>query len=856
MKRGIVVALIVSLLLDLVVWPYSTTASTLDSGDQVGEGEQQDERKLRNARFMPLSLFKTLFYTSLSLDSSDPTDEEKANWAAYTEWGWKRSIAVEQNQSSPFPFIVCDDDNNPSAVDRKKSVAFNAIGVDEGVDLSEFFVTIKNTPEMTCYMGLVNGTQAEELGDFYVQPVTFLLKINAATVSFTGVGSDALIQYSVWFCPAVRQRNWTEWSFEIFDEIVPLIPVLVQFPEAEAYSDNFMRLYDYLQYTDREFCNDLLLENVEVENLEEYFIVTFNTTREPRSDGIPDEAPETCFVLWAFALAYAPEICYIERREPFETSNVIEQWIGQSGIPDYTPFYDHNITGEGQLVAVSDTGLDLDNCYFRDDAPMPFGTSFDLTRRKVVQYVDHVNSGESVNGHGTHVCGTIAGRKSEDGVTSTDGFVDGVAKGARLCFFDIGRDDENESLSVPGADRLLNPGKLAGARLHSASWGSASNFYANQDRDFDRYIYNDESFLVIIAAGNAGPDPKSVGSPANAKNVLTVGASTSGPGSISRGVTPVDQLAGFSSVGPSMDQRIKPDVVGPGAWVLSTGARDFPSCDPPSAADLPGPGGSNPAYGILSLQGTSMATPVVAGHCALLRQYFIEGWHGNGTKGSAESLDPSGTLVKATIINGAQSLGEFGLNDVNFEQGFGRISLIDSVPLFEENDLSAAFLDQVPIAQNQTISYNFTLRSRNKTCEDAELSATLVWADPPGFVGCLNCVLNDLDLYVEQTTVDGNVTQHFPNGKTVKDSVNNVERARFKAADGDSFIIQVTAAQLESEEQTYSLAVVYGCLNHRARAGLSTSGAGGPFMPNSVFGWWLVVGAATTAALTHLLLWL
>ena len=66
---------------------------------------------------------------------------------------------------------------------------------------------------------------------------------------------------------------------------------------------------------------------------------------------------------------------------------------------------------------------------------------FDLSRRKVVQYVDFVNNKEEVNGHGTHVAGTIAGRKSEDGITNEDGFVDGMAPDAKLCFFDIGRDD-------------------------------------------------------------------------------------------------------------------------------------------------------------------------------------------------------------------------------------------------------------------------------------------------------------------------------------------------------------------------------------------------------------------------------
>lgn len=75
---------------------------------------------------------------------------------------------------------------------------------------------------------------------------------------------------------------------------------------------------------------------------------------------------------------------------------------------------------------------------------------------------------------------------------------------------------------IPGATSLLWPGFVAGARIHSASWGSKKTlYYAAQDRDIDRFLYEDDSFLVIQAAGNNGPSPSTVGSPGNAKNTLT-----------------------------------------------------------------------------------------------------------------------------------------------------------------------------------------------------------------------------------------------------------------------------------------------------------------------------------------------
>lgn len=77
------------------------------------------------------------------------------------------------------------------------------------------------------------------------------------------------------------------------------------------------------------------------------------------------------------------------------------------------------------------------------------------------------------------------------------------------------------TLIVPGATALLNPGKIAGARIHSASWGGDATTYTIFEHDIDRYIHDDENFLLVVAAGNEGPDSGTVRSPANAKNTLS-----------------------------------------------------------------------------------------------------------------------------------------------------------------------------------------------------------------------------------------------------------------------------------------------------------------------------------------------
>ena len=57
----------------------------------------------------------------------------------------------------------------------------------------------------------------------------------------------------------------------------------------------------------------------------------------------------------------------------------------------------------------------------------------------MVKYDAYQDDSDQENGHGTFVAGVIAGRKSSNGIaTNQDGFVDGVARGAKLAFFDIG----------------------------------------------------------------------------------------------------------------------------------------------------------------------------------------------------------------------------------------------------------------------------------------------------------------------------------------------------------------------------------------------------------------------------------
>ena len=510
-------------------------------------------------------------------------------------------------------------------------------------------------------------------------------------------------------------------------------------------------------------------------------------------------------------LSALPEVASIEEFVPPELHNNVARvllGIDPAPVDDNGPNPGASLpqTGEGQVVAVADTGLDQEHPDFADCliGIVPRGRPGDAS---------------DPHGHGTHVAGSVLGRGN-----ASDGLIRGTAPEAKL-FFQSLLDADGSLGGLPlDLGDLFDEAYQAGARIHNNSWGSATeSAYTFNSIEVDEFVAAHRDMLVIISAGNEGQardrfhtppgfvDWLSIGSPASAKNVLTVGASRSSRTSGGLSVLTYGQafnkfpeppiadekvsgnpegLAAFSSRGPCDDRRIKPDVVAPGTDIASTRSSLAP------LRHFWGAYAGNNQYAYMG--GTSMAAPLVSGCAALTREYYVKD----------RDHQPSAALLKATLINGtrrltaADALADHELLP-NFNQGFGAVHMPWAIPNPLEPDLRLEFVDswQDPELQFNRNGQRFQFAFRARAGRPLRLCLT--WTDLPA-----RSLQNNLNLFVQLPTKKkamGN--PDLPEKLTGTDRDNNVEILRLEEpAEGD-YLVQITASNLLRGPQDFALVV-------------------------------------------------
>ncbi|MFI5551009.1 S8 family serine peptidase [Streptomyces sp. NPDC051738] len=345
----------------------------------------------------------------------------------------------------------------------------------------------------------------------------------------------------------------------------------------------------------------------------------------------------------------------------------LDKSVPQIGAPKA---WEAGYDGKGVKIAVLDTGVDATHPDLKDQV---IGAK---------NFTPAATAEDKV-GHGTHVASIAAGTGAKSG-----GKLKGVAPGADILNGKV-LDDQgfgDDSGILAGMEWAAEQG----AQVVNMSLGGGDTPEIDPLEAAVNKLSAEKGILFAIAAGNSGPE--SVGSPGSAEAALTVGA-----------VDDKDVLAPFSSTGPRLgDGAIKPDVTAPGVDITAASAK---------GSLIEQEVGENPA-GYLTISGTSMATPHVAGAAAILKQQHPD-WTYAELKGA---------------LTGSTKGGKY----TPFQQGSGRIQVDKAIKQTVIADpVSVSFGTQAwPHTDDTPVTKELTYR--NLGTEDVTLTLSATATDPKG----------------------------------------------------------------------------------------------------------------------------
>jgi len=433
----------------------------------------------------------------------------------------------------------------------------------------------------------------------------------------------------------------------------------------------------------------------------------------------------------------------------------------------------------------------------------------------------------SVDGHATHTTGTLI-------ATGINPIAKGMAFGAQQLLAGYFGNDESEMAANSPNILISNHsyGFLSGSGWSfdgtnydwygdttiSKSQAYGFGYYSSDAQIYDSIAYHAPNYLICVAAGNArgysgppvdspyyyngvtklkrtatldinNPNYTSISNAADSKNTMVVGAVNGIPAGYN---SPADvSIADFSSLGPTNDGRIKPDIVADGVNVTSTWNT------------------SNTAYQTES--GTSMATPNTTGSLYLLQEYY-------------NKLHPSSFMRAATLkglaIHTADEAGSAPGPDYTY--GWGLLDVLNGANVITSsyNQVSDTIIEST---LNNTGSYTFNFIASGKE----PLVATLSWTDPPGTpVAVAQSLHNTAPMLVND--LDMRITG---GGKTFMPWVLDPTNPSNAATRGDNFRDNVEKINIDSlvPGQSYTISITHkGTLARGSQAfSLLVSGIGG-----------------------------
>lgn len=400
-----------------------------------------------------------------------------------------------------------------------------------------------------------------------------------------------------------------------------------------------------------------------------------------------------------------------------------------------------NLQGDGVTIGVGD-----------DSSPW---THIDLTGRVIDR------SSSSVNLHGTHVSGSVAG----GGILNERN--KGMAPNATLV---------NQYFS----DILNNaPVYLSDYKMQLTNNSYTNYDYGCQyDGDYDTYsyytdaqLYSYPALMHVFASGNDGGYQCSTYPVqyATVKSGFQSSKNAIDVGNIDNTNTGYPLLNGGSSSGPCRDGRIKPEVMAGGTAIIST----------------------TPYNGYAQDWGTSMSSPTVAGIMALMVQRFRQ-LYGGG--------NPYGMMLKALVCNTANDMGTPG---PDYLFGFGSINGRAAVDCMEKGQVA---LSGSGINNGQTANLTLTVPAGLQ-----QVRILLYWPDYPAAPFSSAALVNNLDLTVK----DASGTTHYPlilnpdpahvGDAAVEgvDNLNNIEQVVINVPAGGTFNVSIKGTNVPAGPQPF-----------------------------------------------------
>ncbi len=321
----------------------------------------------------------------------------------------------------------------------------------------------------------------------------------------------------------------------------------------------------------------------------------------------------------------------------------------------------YDVTGRGIGIAVIDSGITS----WHDDLTGTTGRRSPYGNQRVSAFVDFVNGQRQPyddHGHGSHVAGIILGNGYD-----SRGRQAGIAPEASLVSLKVLDSEGKGTISriIAALDWIAENARTYNIRVVNLSAGAAvTQSYWIDPLALAARRLTERGIVVVAAAGNLGrnadgqPQYGGILAPGNAPWVLTVGASsTEGTARVND-----DVIAAFSSLGPTRgDYLAKPDLVAPGRGIVSLAVPGSTLYH--ASRDYLVDGTIRTGYSpYLSLSGTSMAAPQVAGAVALMLE-------------ANPRLTPN--LAKAILQYTAHADAEYG----PLQQGAGFLDVLGAVRL-------------------------------------------------------------------------------------------------------------------------------------------------------------------------------